>query len=98
MVIGASGSGKSSLLRAGLVPRLEDTASTTVVVLTPGARPLEECAVRLGAMAGLSPGALYGELKEDPRNLGNAPTSTRNAPATRPWWRRSATHRSPSAP
>ncbi|MDQ0930203.1 WD40 repeat domain-containing protein [Streptomyces turgidiscabies] len=68
VVIGGSGSGKSSLLRAGLVPRLE--AAATVVVLTPGARPLEECAVRLGAMAGLTPGALYGELREDPRNLG----------------------------
>ncbi|MGW3649007.1 nSTAND1 domain-containing NTPase [Streptomyces sp. NPDC000878] len=70
VVIGASGSGKSSLLRAGLVPRLEAAAATTVVVLTPGARPLEECAVRLGAMAGLMPGALYGELREAPENLG----------------------------
>ncbi|MFC8194108.1 XRE family transcriptional regulator [Streptomyces sp. NPDC057298] len=69
MVIGTSGSGKSSLLRAGLVPHLEAAASTTVV-LTPGARPLEECAVRLGAMAGLTPGALYEELREDPKNLG----------------------------
>lgn len=68
VVIGASGSGKSSLLRAGLVPRLRDTA--TVVVLTPGARPLEECAIRLGALAGLAPGALYQELMQDPRNLG----------------------------
>jgi WD40 repeat protein len=70
VVIGASGSGKSSLLRAGLVPRLRETEGTAVVVLTPGARPLEECAVRLGALAGLTPGALYGELREDPGNLG----------------------------
>jgi WD40 repeat protein len=70
VVIGASGSGKSSLLRAGLVPRLRRAAGTTVVVLTPGARPLEECAVRLGAMAGLTPGALYEELMADPENLG----------------------------
>jgi WD40 repeat protein/energy-coupling factor transporter ATP-binding protein EcfA2 len=70
VVIGASGSGKSSLLRAGLVPRIEAAAATTVVVLTPGARPLEECTARLGAMAGLSPGALYRELREDPKNLG----------------------------
>ncbi|MDN0195301.1 XRE family transcriptional regulator [Streptomyces sp. S.PNR 29] len=68
MVTGASGSGKSSLLRAGLVPRLRTSA--TVVVLTPGPRPLEECAVRLGGMAGATPGGLYRELKEDPRNLG----------------------------
>ncbi len=69
VVIGASGSGKSSLLRAGLVPRLE-AAATTVVVLTPGTRPLEECAVRLGALAGVTPGALYRELRDDPENLG----------------------------
>ncbi|MEW2397129.1 XRE family transcriptional regulator [Streptomyces sp. NPDC046862] len=69
VVIGASGSGKSSLLRAGLVPRLR-AASTTVVVLTPGPRPLEECAVRLGALAGVTPGGLYEELRRDPANLG----------------------------
>ncbi|MGY0064969.1 nSTAND1 domain-containing NTPase [Streptomyces sp. LZ34] len=68
VVIGASGSGKSSLLRAGLVPRLGAVATT--VVLTPGPRPLEECAVRLGALAGVTPGGLYEELKEDPENLG----------------------------
>lgn len=68
VVIGASGSGKSSLLRAGLVPRLRPVATT--VVLTPGPRPLEECAVQLGALAGVTPGGLYEELKEDPANLG----------------------------
>ncbi|GHH80954.1 nSTAND1 domain-containing NTPase [Streptomyces capitiformicae] len=68
VVIGASGSGKSSLLRAGLVPRLR--AAATTVVLTPGPRPLEECAVRLAALAGVTPGGLYGELREDPGNLG----------------------------
>ncbi|MDV9176917.1 XRE family transcriptional regulator, partial [Streptomyces sp. W16] len=68
VVVGASGSGKSSLLRAGLVPRLR-AAEATAVVLTPGARPLEECAVRLGAMAGIASGGLYGELKADPENL-----------------------------
>ncbi|MFE9680781.1 XRE family transcriptional regulator [Streptomyces sp. NPDC006285] len=67
-VIGASGSGKSSLLRAGLVPRLR--AAATTVMLTPGPRPLEECAVRLGALAGVTPGGLYRELREDPANLG----------------------------
>ncbi|KUL24216.1 hypothetical protein ADL12_37830 [Streptomyces regalis] len=68
VLIGASGSGKSSLLRAGLVPRLQ-SAMTTVVV-TPGPKPLEECAVRLAALAGVTPGGLYKELKDDPGNLG----------------------------
>ncbi len=37
VVVGASGAGKSSLLRAGLMPRLENA-----VLFTPGAHPLEE--------------------------------------------------------
>ncbi|AWK12516.1 XRE family transcriptional regulator [Streptomyces spongiicola] len=68
VLLGASGSGKSSLLRAGLAPALRPSAAP--VLLTPGPRPLEECAVRLGALAGLAPGGLYRELREDPENLG----------------------------
>ncbi|MBW5420047.1 XRE family transcriptional regulator [Streptomyces sp. BG9H] len=71
VVIGASGSGKSSLLHAGLVPRLRSTGAS-VVVLTPGWRPLEECAVRLAGRAGVTAGALYEELRRDPENLGRA--------------------------
>ncbi|KOV81253.1 hypothetical protein [Nocardia sp. NRRL S-836] len=37
VVVGASGAGKSSLLRAGLMPRLDNA-----VLFTPGARPLNE--------------------------------------------------------
>ncbi|MDX3661617.1 hypothetical protein PV646_30305 [Streptomyces sp. ID05-26A] len=40
VVVGASGAGKSSLLRAGLMPRLGERA----VLFTPGPRPAEECA------------------------------------------------------
>ncbi|MEV0219995.1 hypothetical protein [Streptomyces sp. NPDC050704] len=47
VVFGASGSGKSSLLRAGLIPRLRETAvergwSPVLRVLTPGARPADQ--------------------------------------------------------
>ncbi|MFJ8332893.1 helix-turn-helix domain-containing protein [Streptomyces sp. NPDC094437] len=46
VVFGASGSGKSSLLRAGLIPRLQEEIArrhrpTVLRVLTPGARPVE---------------------------------------------------------
>lgn len=53
-VVGASGSGKSSVLHAGLVPRLEDDGHA-VVSLTPGAHPADALAAALdtdGAASG----------------------------------------------
>ncbi|WP_410600824.1 helix-turn-helix domain-containing protein [Amycolatopsis sp. lyj-90] len=64
-VFGPSGSGKSSLLRAGLVPRL----ASPVVVFTPGGHPLEECAIQLAAVTGSGPGAVREELGSEPRGL-----------------------------
>jgi hypothetical protein len=60
-VVGASGSGKSSVLRAGLLPAvwsgtLPGASSWTTILLAPGARPLEELAVRV-ALAEASPDA-----------------------------------------
>ncbi|WP_410646549.1 NACHT and WD repeat domain-containing protein [Amycolatopsis sp. cmx-4-54] len=63
-VFGASGTGKSSILRAGLQPRLG-----RVVLFTPGNDPLEELAIQLAALLGGSPGALRDELVGDPRGL-----------------------------
>ncbi|MET9229365.1 XRE family transcriptional regulator [Lentzea sp. NPDC003310] len=63
-VFGASGSGKSSLLRAGLLPRLEQA-----LVFTPGVQPLDECAVRLAQLTGHSAVVLRSELT-DPEALG----------------------------
>ncbi|WDM15975.1 WD40 repeat domain-containing protein [Streptomyces lavenduligriseus] len=56
-VLGPSGSGKSSLLRAGLIPRLRDPAGplprpAAVRVLTPGRRPLTTHRDRLAPAAG----------------------------------------------
>lgn len=68
-VFGPSGSGKSSVLRAGLAPRLAAGGSTAVVVFTPGADPREECAVHLARMVGGTAGAVREELVADPRNL-----------------------------
>jgi DNA-binding SARP family transcriptional activator len=74
-VIGASGSGKSSLVRAGLVPALVawkgPTGEYRVIVITPTARPLESLAVAL-TPAGGTPGdvaSLIDSLAEDPRTL-----------------------------
>lgn len=65
-VFGPSGFGKSSVLRAGLVARLEPGP---VIVLTPGTHPMEECAVRLAAVLGESAATLRTEFKADPANL-----------------------------
>ncbi|MEU0881676.1 XRE family transcriptional regulator [Lentzea sp. NPDC005914] len=63
-VFGASGSGKSSLLRAGLLPRLDNA-----LIFTPGVQPLDECAVRLAQATGDSAVVLRSELT-DPAALG----------------------------
>ena len=84
-VFGASGSGKSSLLRAGLLPRLSRTAGGAgtnssgnaavaddtwpVLFFTPGAHPLDECAVRLAALTGGSTPQLHEQLRQDSRTL-----------------------------
>jgi WD40 repeat protein len=67
-VFGASGSGKSSLLRAGLLPRIT-ARNWPVLVFAPGAHPLEQTAVRLAAWCGGSATALYRDLTTDPRAL-----------------------------
>jgi WD40 repeat protein/energy-coupling factor transporter ATP-binding protein EcfA2 len=72
-VVGASGSGKSSLLRAGLLPAVAaDGQRWSTLLITPGAHPLQECAVRLGAQLGLPAGRLADEFAADPPNLGLA--------------------------
>lgn len=70
-VFGASGCGKSSLLRAGVAARLtaQQQDDSEVVVFTPGHHPIEECAVSLTRILGESPGTLRDEISTDPRNL-----------------------------
>ncbi|WHT22584.1 WD40 repeat domain-containing protein [Crossiella sp. CA-258035] len=73
-VFGGSGSGKSSLLRAGLAARavrsgLGEHGPEPVVVLTPGTHPVQECAVALSGLTGASAVELTAELGADPRNL-----------------------------
>ncbi|ALG10580.1 hypothetical protein AOZ06_30070 [Kibdelosporangium phytohabitans] len=71
-VVGTSGSGKSSLLRAGLIPELRADGTSRPVLLTPGARPLHECAIRLAPLLGVNAGTLMADLAADPANLGLA--------------------------
>jgi len=64
-VLGASGSGKSSLLCAGLA----GTDTGPSVVFTPGAHPVEECALRLAAITGESAPVLRREFADDPTTV-----------------------------
>ncbi|MFJ9614380.1 nSTAND1 domain-containing NTPase [Streptomyces noursei] len=68
VVFGPSGSGKSSLLRAGLVARVR-TWGWPAMLFTPGPRPLEECAIHLAAATGEAPCTLLTELRDDPATL-----------------------------
>ncbi len=73
-VVGASGSGKSSLLRAGAVAGLrhaamDATAPWVTIVMTPGARPLAELAARMAAHCGVDAAALLRDLETEPRSL-----------------------------
>jgi hypothetical protein len=73
-VIGASGSGKSSVLRAGLLPAvwsgtLPGASSWTTILLAPGERPLEELAVRVALAAGVAGGSVLEDLRADPGRL-----------------------------
>src|SRR4051812_40266273 len=68
LVIGPSGSGKSSLLRAGLIPALRDglvpgTAPQQIVVLTPGPSPVGAIGEALGVMAGIPAADVVGLLR-----------------------------------
>lgn len=70
-VVGASGSGKSSLLRAGLLPALRaDGDRLSTVLISPGRHPLRECAAQLAVGLGRDPAELAAELAADPGRLG----------------------------
>lgn len=73
-VIGPSGSGKSSVVRAGLVPAIRRGAlpgsdKWFIAQMIPGAHPLEELEVALLRVAVNPPGSLAEQLREDQRGL-----------------------------
>ncbi|MGH3720649.1 MAG: caspase, EACC1-associated type [Pseudonocardiaceae bacterium] len=76
VVVGPSGSGKSSLLCAGLIPALEaglpdipGSRAWPRVVLTPGAHPITTLASRLAPVAGEATNTLRTRLAADPAQL-----------------------------
>jgi WD40 repeat protein/transcriptional regulator with XRE-family HTH domain len=73
VAVGPSGSGKSSLLRAGLIPALRGGAlgkpgsgSWPIVLFTPGARPLRQLGGQIASMTGADPGQVASELLTRP--------------------------------
>lgn len=84
VVVGASGSGKSSLVRAGLIPSVkagelsadgtpprQDSAAWDIHVMTPTAHPLEALALALTRQADslTATATLIDDLARDPRSL-----------------------------
>jgi WD40 repeat protein/class 3 adenylate cyclase len=70
--VGPSGSGKSSLVRAGLLPAVWDgslpgSEAWPTLVITPGAHPLNELAVRLSVLCDDRPASLLQDLEVDHR-------------------------------
>lgn len=73
-VVGPSGSGKSSVVRAGLIPALKrgtlpGSDRWIIVEMLPGAHPLEELEALLLGIAVNPPGSLMDQLREDARGL-----------------------------
>lgn len=68
-IVGASGSGKTSLLAAGLEAAVSrgavaDTARWHVLRMRPGAQPLADLAARLANLTGVAAGTILAELRE----------------------------------
>jgi WD40 repeat protein len=74
VISGVSGAGKSSLLRAGVLPRMRGTGlasareakSWPCLLFTPARAPLEELAVRVARLAGADAAAVRRGLDADP--------------------------------
>lgn len=71
LVVGASGAGKSSLLRAGVLPALATAAQPwPQLVTTPGPHPVRTLAARLAPVADADPDGLARWMHERPAEFG----------------------------
>src|SRR6185436_5830432 len=73
-VVGPSGSGKSSLVNAGLIPalwrgELPGSEKWFIVEMLPGAQPLDELEIALTRVAANHAGSLHEQLLRDRRGL-----------------------------
>ena len=62
-VVGASGSGKSSVVRAGLIPQLKTRGGGAAILFTPGADPLQALASALADASEGSPATIRNHLE-----------------------------------
>jgi WD40 repeat protein len=73
VVVGPSGSGKSSVLRAGLLPALQERShlgwSAQPMLLTPRLHPVESLAKHLAPICGVAVDSLITEFRADPERL-----------------------------
>jgi eukaryotic-like serine/threonine-protein kinase len=69
LVAGDSGVGKSSIVRAGVLPAIGD-AATPVVTLTPGRQPVAAIAAALAPILGDAADAVAAQLADDPAAVG----------------------------
>ena len=73
-IVGPSGAGKSSLVRGGLIPRLQESGEWRVISHRPGHRPFANLAAALPALArggdGAAEAVTADRLRQSPRLLG----------------------------
>ncbi len=69
VVGGPSGSGKSSVVRAGLIPKLRDRPGTRVLLMTPGHEPLDELSYQLSTLDSRSTAPDSASISAQPRIL-----------------------------
>ena len=94
VISGVSGAGKSSLLRAGVLPRIRGVGLATVpastswpcLLFTPAHTPLDELAVQVASLAGVDAAAVRRGLDADP--TGFALTARQAAQAQLGGWAR----------